>query len=320
MRSTRLKVFPSILLALLLPACADNRESIAHEHLQQQITAQSGGALTLSSFSKTNGYDQETGGMKLYTLEWEARLAVQADTWKAGWSDFGVLGAPPSALESAVTGVTPRQLKKGSTVVLLGQSKLQKAERGWRVLSSNVTASKFESAREEPSIQQPIPTIGAERSASRGSNVTASKSESAVEEPRIQQPAPTTGTERRATQGPSASVNVTAFSSIPPFIVGCCSIFSESKSKFVAKKYVYADDLGTQCLIVVGKTPIVLKKVETNDPSVFSEYANDEYTATIKIERSLGNERENETVVGKLIVKHKDGSIVTKAIYGTRGC
>ena len=82
--------------------------------------------------------------MKLYTLEWEARLTVQTDAWKAGWSDFRVLAAPPSAFESAVFGVTPRQLNKGATVVLLGESKLQKTEQGWRVTDSNVKASKID--------------------------------------------------------------------------------------------------------------------------------------------------------------------------------
>ncbi|MEK6371275.1 MAG: hypothetical protein AABO58_01135 [Acidobacteriota bacterium] len=140
----RLAAVPAtVLLVILLAACADQRESLVKEHLKQQIAEQSSGALLLSSLRKTNGYDQDLGGMKLYTLEWEARLAVQTDAWKAAWSDFSVLAAPPSAFESAVFGVTPRQLNKGATV-LLGESKLQNTEQGWRVVDSNVKASRID--------------------------------------------------------------------------------------------------------------------------------------------------------------------------------
>lgn len=123
--------------------CADRREPVTREHLQELIASQSSGALTLVSMAKTNGYDHERDGMKLYTLEWEAQLQVHSDGWKAGWRDFTVLSSPPNALAAAVEGVSTKRLLKGATAVIQGNSSLQKADRGWRVVESTVTASKI---------------------------------------------------------------------------------------------------------------------------------------------------------------------------------
>ena len=256
------------LLALLLLAtsgCSDRRESLAREHLQQEVSSQSGGALTVAALAKTNGYDQNREGMTLYKLEWEARLAVQSRAWKAGWSDFRVTSSAPNAFESAVLGVTPAQLRKGATAVLRGESTLQKTEQGWRVLAAHVTASKIEPP-------------------------------------------------------PPAAINLTVFSSTPSFIVGCSSTYAETREDFLASRYLYADDLGTQCTISVADRPLVLKAVSKLDPAYFSQYANEEYTVSIKIEKTAPGQRGAETVEGTLVVQRKNGPTVTIAIYGERGC
>jgi hypothetical protein len=138
---------PSLLLviccALWSIACADNREPVARDHLRQQIESESGGALVLTSMLKTNGYEHDREGMKLYTLEWDANVIVDKGGWKAGWRDYSILPVQPNALAAAVEGVTVKSLLKGTTAVLQGKSELQKADRGWRVLSSGVTAVKL---------------------------------------------------------------------------------------------------------------------------------------------------------------------------------
>ena len=116
------------------------------------------------------------------------------------------------------------------------------------------------------------------------------------------------------------SINLTTVSGIPPFIVGCSSLLSASQTDFVAKRYLYVDDLGEQASIWIGNRAVLLKKNETNDPSYVSAYSNGEWTAYITIERSLGKERGAEIVVGKLTVKHKGGKAVTRSFYGQRGC
>lgn len=131
-------------VVVLLIGCADQRGPVAREGLRQSIASQSGGALALSSMTETNGFDHEREGMKLHTIEWAATLLVHADGWKAGWRDFKVLQQPPNALAAAVEGLSVRRLMRGGTATIQGKSELQKADRGWRVLTSEVTAFKID--------------------------------------------------------------------------------------------------------------------------------------------------------------------------------
>lgn len=93
---------------LVLGACSDQRQSAAEQRLRQEIADQSSGALALTGFTKTNGYEQGIEGMTLYILEWEARLEVQTDIWKQSqpltefyWPSFSVMRAPPSVEDQA---------------------------------------------------------------------------------------------------------------------------------------------------------------------------------------------------------------------------
>lgn len=141
-RITSHKIVVAAALVLTSFACADRREAIVREQLAAQVASQSNGALSLQSMTKTNGFDHEREGMKLHTIEWEATLLVQATGWKARWRDHQVMPAEPNALAAAVEGLTVRRVVKGSTATLQGKSELQKADRGWRVLQSEVTAFK----------------------------------------------------------------------------------------------------------------------------------------------------------------------------------
>jgi hypothetical protein len=138
-----------LITLLLVTGCGDQRLSVVEQTLRQQIAEQSGGALALSSLEKTNGVVQEVGGVQLYTLEWQARIAVQADVWKGGnafvghWSDFGVMPAQPTGWNRVLAGGDAQQLIKGATVVLTGSSMLQKTENGWRNLGSEVKTSQI---------------------------------------------------------------------------------------------------------------------------------------------------------------------------------
>jgi hypothetical protein len=132
----------SVMVAITSLACADRREPIAREQLVADIEAQSSGALGLQNMRKTNGFDHERDGMKLHTIEWGATLRVQASGWKAGWRDYQVLSAEPNYLAAAVEGSRVERLVNGGTVELQGKSELQKADHGWRVLRSVVTAFK----------------------------------------------------------------------------------------------------------------------------------------------------------------------------------
>jgi len=136
MARTRLQLLLVFVTCAL--GCGDHRLSITRETLGGQIKSQSNGALTLDTMTKTNGLDHEREGVKLYTLEWQAKINVAADGWKAGWRDYEVLPTEPNALAAAVEGASVRRLLQGGTVDLQGTSELQKAERGWRVVETTV--------------------------------------------------------------------------------------------------------------------------------------------------------------------------------------
>lgn len=57
------------MVALSLFACADRREPAARAHLKEKVVAESSGAFSLVSMTKTNGFDHEREGMKLHTIE-----------------------------------------------------------------------------------------------------------------------------------------------------------------------------------------------------------------------------------------------------------
>lgn len=138
------------IVALSLLACADRREPVAKEHLRDEVASESGGALTLAAMTRTNGFDHEREGMKLHTVEWEATLQITRDGWKAGWRDFQVLAEKPNTLAAAVEGASVNRVLRGGEAVLQGKSELQKADRGWRVLTSEVTAFNIERPPDDP--------------------------------------------------------------------------------------------------------------------------------------------------------------------------
>jgi hypothetical protein len=148
-----------IFLTITSTGCSRQRESAAEQDLRQRVESQSGGALSLSSFSKTNGLEQNLAGMQMYTLEWEARIAVQADVWKGGnalvgyWSDFSVMKAQPGVLDSLLVGGDSKEFVKGATVVFTGSTVLQKTDNGWRPVEMTVKSSQVLNNQRSPAAQ-----------------------------------------------------------------------------------------------------------------------------------------------------------------------
>lgn len=130
---------------------ADDREAAVNFYLQQRVTSESRGALTLSRFQKTNGYEQEL--TKLYVLEWQAEILFQHEGWKPGdfiggyWNDFGVM---PS--QAAFLGGSWLHFQRGAKIRLKGECMLRKTEQGWRIegLTVKTTQVLVESGPTEP--------------------------------------------------------------------------------------------------------------------------------------------------------------------------
>jgi hypothetical protein len=113
----------------------DDRAQAVNAVLEQAVISQSRGALTLSSFRKTNGYEQEV--TKMYVLEWQAEIVFQQEGYKMGnffvgyWQDFRVLQQQPGTLDSI--GMSPKHFNKGARIRLAGDSTFRKTEQGWRL-------------------------------------------------------------------------------------------------------------------------------------------------------------------------------------------
>ncbi len=114
---------------------ADEREQSVNAIVRQAVISQSRGALSLSSFQKTNGYEDQL--TKMYILEWQAEIVFQQEGYKMGnsfegyWKDFRVLQQQPGPLESI--GMNPLHFNKGARIRLSGDSTFRKTEQGWRL-------------------------------------------------------------------------------------------------------------------------------------------------------------------------------------------
>lgn len=142
----------SVILLLLTQACGvfDNREGIAKEQLQQNVKSQSESALVVTTFKKTNGYDQNFSGFNLYVIEWETDLTTKREIWKISpdgfgqfyWSNFSVSTTDPKTWKGMWN--SPYQhLDKNAVVHLTGQTVLLKTENGWQARDWKVTTSKL---------------------------------------------------------------------------------------------------------------------------------------------------------------------------------
>jgi hypothetical protein len=146
---------------------ADDRESIVNAVIRQAVISQSGGAIGLSSFQKTNGYEQDV--TKLYVLEWQAEIVFQQAGYKAGdaiigyWQNFRVLQQQPSALDSLIVGHTIH-FNKGARIRLTGDSVLRKTEQGWRIEGLTVKTSQV--LAESGPVDPPPPVAGSTAAAS----------------------------------------------------------------------------------------------------------------------------------------------------------
>ncbi len=138
----------------------DDREQTVNAVLRQAVISQSRGALTLLSFQKTNGYEQDV--TKMYVLEWQAEIGFQQEGYKAGngfigyWQDFRVLQQQPGPLESI--GMSTIHFNKGARIRLTGDSVLRKTEQGWRIEGLTVKTSQV--LAESGPVDPPPPVAG----------------------------------------------------------------------------------------------------------------------------------------------------------------
>lgn len=148
------KPFISILGFILFASCSNEPDiSTAREYvLNEMLISQ---AYSLDDFQKTNGYEKDEGGMKIYILEWEARVSLHQEIiatikdYRLGNTEgkkkltklITKDGSGPneySSWERAMSQYSgTRKLYPGTIIKITGVCKLQKTENGWRVIERN---------------------------------------------------------------------------------------------------------------------------------------------------------------------------------------
>jgi hypothetical protein len=132
------------LLLIISTSCNDKKESNVSDFIAQRINSQSQGTIKLSDFKKTNGYEQEMMGMKMYVLEWAADILVQNEIWKVGnnlegyWQSFNVTLKKPDYWNAYANANMPKHFGTGASIHLTGDSRLHKTEKGWIVEELNL--------------------------------------------------------------------------------------------------------------------------------------------------------------------------------------
>ena len=143
-----MKLLTNLLLFILITAGSscnllDNKESTVHNALQNQIATESGGALQLNKFKKTDGIEQEFMGAKLYTLQWQATLTAKNEFWKAGnpfsgyCQSFHVIKKEPHGWDAFMAS-NPKHFTAQTPIYLNGETTLTKNENGWKIQNTKV--------------------------------------------------------------------------------------------------------------------------------------------------------------------------------------
>ena len=117
-------------------------EGTVNTYLHNRVESQSEGALSLLSFKKTNGYQQDYG---VYVIEWQAVVTATKGCFKLGdpfeglWRDFAVTYRSTGDLEKLIESTL--RLNKGTTIRLTGTSTQRTTEKGWRIENFKVDRS-----------------------------------------------------------------------------------------------------------------------------------------------------------------------------------
>ena len=129
----------------LLP---DNRPDLVKQKLSNKITQESKGAVTLVSFTKTNGMEQSATGIQAYELEFNANIRFEKECLKGGnafegyFQNFRVIFHEPKGWE-AYEMSNPVKFKKDQNVQLTGKATLVKKDNGWEVENLKIKSGIF---------------------------------------------------------------------------------------------------------------------------------------------------------------------------------
>lgn len=126
----------------------DSKVTIVKDYLHNKIADESKGAIKLINLIKADGHEENIMGMKMYVLEWTAKISTVKEIWKEEFIGTGYWGNFTVKLENTESRFFGRlipsiHLSKGAIIRLNGISRLQKTDNGWGVVESTVISGQI---------------------------------------------------------------------------------------------------------------------------------------------------------------------------------
>lgn len=227
-------------MAALVSSCTPNPTTSARTLLEEQCAQQSRGYLKLTNFMKHDAVSEKRDGVDYYRVAY----SIEAEALKdGGYLNICESHGKYGALMSFQVSEAPSH---GDCFVFPAEKghRYQFDETGFPASPMNhqMTLAKHEQGWVIDSAS------GGLVQTTTGAKINGGPVENTEIQP-------------LAKHQPPTDTTLSSFSAMPQFVVGCSSEFSESRRAFEAKRYLYVDNLDTQCQIVVNGTPRVLKKV-----------------------------------------------------------
>jgi hypothetical protein len=128
-------------IAVSLISCSsivsDERQGIVQQKLTDKLHRESKGVLTLESFTKTNGTEQEQFGVKMYKMEFKAVITPTSFCIVPGNPFQGYLHTFHVVLKEPTDGwgknelLNAKRVQAGQKIQLTGTATLVQRENGW---------------------------------------------------------------------------------------------------------------------------------------------------------------------------------------------
>jgi len=152
--SSAASVAPALMLLVLLTGCSRvPTQSLGKQTLEARANSESGGAIVVSTFTKTNGIQRQLAGQGIYVLEYLGGLKFAKAGWKGGdafvghFSDFSLVGKEPGGWDSF--GKAWKYFDAGDEVEISGEITYELTEKGWRATDLTVKTYRVAASKQE---------------------------------------------------------------------------------------------------------------------------------------------------------------------------
>jgi hypothetical protein len=134
-----------ILFCVVLASCSLNSEpniSLGKEAVQNEISQDAPGKLTVSNFAKTNGIKREVMERSFYTMEYTAQMKVDQKCWHLGGFNymkcFHNMDDFANYNNAYYSNMNKIIFNEGAVISFDGKIDFEKTENGWRAINCNL--------------------------------------------------------------------------------------------------------------------------------------------------------------------------------------